>query len=403
MGTLSDHRRAFALATGLLFSTAFSTGTAIAQGAPASTTQPPDSSSQNGWKKFNGGWGNQNTASPRASAATAPSPTTAVQVTQDAGQAPPANISPDSSAPPSNVPVIRPDTGRQEPPAEAPLTIQPGTILIVRINQALSSDRNQVGDIFSATLTQPLIVRGIVVAQRGQTVAGRVMEAKKAGKVSGVSHLGIALTSLTLADGQNVPIESQLLVRKGPTSVGRDAAAVAGTTALGAAIGAAADWGRGAAIGAGAGAFAGVLGVLLTRGYPTVVYPETQLTFQVTAPVPINTDYAPQAFRAVGAADYPQSSPAPQQEPPPQASAPPPPAYQYPYAYPYPYPYYAYYGAPYYPYYPYYGYGYGYGYPFFFGFYGRGFYGGGFRGGGFHGGGFHGGGFHGGGGHGGHR
>ena len=38
------------------------------------------------------------------------------------------------------------------------------------------------------------------------------------------------------------------------------------TTAMGAAIGAAAEWGRGAAIGAGAGAAAGVVGVLLTRG-----------------------------------------------------------------------------------------------------------------------------------------
>ena len=97
----SFSHRTFALAVALLFSA----GTAIAQDAPASTTQPPDSGSQNGWKKFNGGWGNQNTASPRASATSAPSPTAAVQVTQDAGQAPP----PDSSAPPSNL-VIRPDT-----------------------------------------------------------------------------------------------------------------------------------------------------------------------------------------------------------------------------------------------------------------------------------------------------
>jgi len=382
----SNQHRISLLAVGLLFSA----GTALAQDAPANTTQPPDSSSQNGWKRFNGGWSNQNAASPRAGTP-APTPTTAVQVTRDA----PPSISPDSTTPPANLPAIRPDRGAQE--TSSRLTIQPGTILIVRMNQALSSDHNQVGDVFSATLTQPVVVHGIVVAQRGQTVAGRVVEAKKAGMVSGVSHLGIALTSLTLADGQTVPIESQLLVRKGPTSVGRDAAAIAGTTALGAGIGAAADWGRGAAIGAGAGAAAGVLGVLLTRGYPTIVYPESQLTFQTMAPVPIDTDYAPQAFRAVDPADYPQSS-APQQAPAPQAPAAAPPP-----AYPYPYPYYVY-GPPYNPYdYPYYGYPYyGYygGYPFFgssFFFFGHGhdhFHG--FHGGGFHGGGFHGGGFHGG-------
>src|SRR6516162_1855902 len=244
------------------------------------------------------------------------------------------------------------------PVGSPPLTIRPGTILTVRLNQRLSSDHNQVGDVFSATLTQPVIVQGIVVAKQGQTVAGHVVEAKKAGMVSGVSHLGIALTTLTLVDGQNVPIQSQLLVRKGPTSVGRDAAAVAATTGLGAAIGAAAGWGKGAAIGAAAGAAAGTIGVLLTRGLPTVVQPETPLTFQVTSPVTIETNNAPQAFRFVNSADYP---PEQAQQPQQALGYPAPPSY--------PYPYYVY--APsYYPYYPYYGYPYFYGpsFSFFFGF-----------------------------------
>ena len=49
------------------------------------------------------------------------------------------------------------------------------------MNQALSSDRNQEGDIFTATLTQPVVVNGVVVAQRGQTVMGRVAEATRPG------------------------------------------------------------------------------------------------------------------------------------------------------------------------------------------------------------------------------
>jgi len=253
-----------------------------------------------------------------------------------------------------------------------PLIMKPGTTLTVRINHPLSSEHNRAGDVFTATLTQPVIVLGIVVARSGQNVVGRVVEAKKAGKVSGVSRLGITLTSLTLVDGQTMPIQSQLLVREGPTSVGRDAAAVASTTGLGAAIGAAADWGTGAAIGAGAGAAAGVIGVLLTRGHPTVVEPETLMTFQVTAPATIETNDAPQAFRFVESADYP-SSQAPARE----TLAYPPPALPA-------YPYYVYYAPPYYasyhPYYPFYGYPYFYGPSFSFtfgypGYYGyRGFY-----------------------------
>jgi hypothetical protein len=92
--------------------------------------------------------------------------------------------------------------------------------------------------------------------------------------------------------------------RTGRSDVGRDVGTVATTTAVGAAIGAAADYGRGAAIGAGAGAAAGLIGVLLTRGHPTVVYPETVLTFRIDSPVAVNTARAPQAFRYVGPDEY---------------------------------------------------------------------------------------------------
>jgi len=232
------------------------------------------------------------------------------------------------------------------PPAQPPppqLTLKPGTFITVRVNQVLNSDRNQAGDGFSATLIKPVIVDGVVVADRGQTIGGRVTEAKKAGRISGVSHLGIELTDLTVADGDQIPVHTQLIGRNGSTSVGRDATVIGGTTALGAATGAAAAWGTGAAIGAGAGAAAGIIGVLLTRGNPTVITPETILTFRVQDPITISTERAPQAFRPVTPADYQQAAAQPQ-----LARRPPPPG--------------AYYGPGYYPY------GYGYGYPYYYGY-----------------------------------
>lgn len=273
---------------------------------------------------------------------------------------------------PANTPGPPPSQGTQPPqgPQGAPpsqLTITPGTYLTVRINQPLSSDHNQSGDAFSATLVRPVVVDGFVVAQTGQTLGGRVVEAEKAGRVQGVSKLGVQLTDLTLVDGQNVPIHSQLISRTGSTSVGRDVAGVGGTTALGAAVGAAADWGRGAAIGAGAGAAVGLLGVLVTRGHATVLYPEQVLTFRVEAPVTIATERAPQAFRWVEPEDYNQGLQASRPMTPRPACGPygcrPPSLYG---AYGYPY----YYGPGLYPYW-------GPSFAFFYGgprFYGRGYY-----------------------------
>jgi len=243
------------------------------------------------------------------------------------------------------------DQAPPPPPVPPQLTLSAGTFVTIRVNQFLSSDRNQAGDAFSATLAKPLMVDGVVVAEPGETVGGRVAEAKKAGMVKGVSRLALELTDLTLVDGQQVPIRTQLSGRNGPTSVGRDAAGIAGTTATGAAIGAAANWGKGAAIGAGAGAIAGTLGVLLTRGYPTVVTPESLLTFRLDAPVVVSTVRAPQAFRYAEPGEY-QASAEPQRprpaSPPCQGYGCPPAPYLYygaPYNYPYPYYYPSYWGG----------------------------------------------------------
>ena len=304
------------------------------------------------------------------------------------------NVS-DQSADPST-PVARDDAAQapadqppadQLPPAPPPaaafpskLTIQPGSFLTIRVDQPLSSNQNHEGDYFSGTLAQPVVIDGIVVAQRGQTVSGRVSTAFKGGLGKGPSKLGLELTSLTAVDGQQVPLQTQLVTRAANHSnAGRNVATVGTTTAVGAVIGTAADWGTGAAIGAGVGAIAGLAGVLLTPGAPAVVYPESVLTFRVQAAAVVETDRAPQAFRYVETSDYQQ--PAVEQSrvqgPPAQRPAP----YYAPYPYPYPYPYYAY--GPYYPYYwgpsfgvvigPRWGYG-GYG-----GFYRGGYYRGGRR------------------------
>ena len=232
------------------------------------------------------------------------------------------------------------------PPVPASLTIQQGTYITVRVNQMLSSDKNQPGDAFTATLAQPVVVNGVVIAEPGQTLGGRVVSAQKH-HFDTPARLGIQLTNMTLVDGQQVPISTQFISRRGGTTPGgQEAGTVAATTGLGAVIGAAAGWGTGAAIGAGAGAAAGIIGVLVTHNHASVIYPEQILTFRVEAPITISTEHGQQAFRYVQPNEYDRpydngSTYGPGAY---DTAAPPPPAYGYPYSYPYPY--YAY-GYPY--------------------------------------------------------
>ena len=263
--------------------------------------------------------------------------------------------------------------------APSSLVLPAGAMLTVRTTEWISSDDFRPGDTFAVTLEQPVVVDGWVVARLGQMAIGAVTVAKKAGRIHGVSHLGVHLAELTLVDGQQLSLDSQLVQYSGGTSNGRDVAAVGATTGVGAIIGAAADGGAGAGIGAGAGAVAGLIGVLTTRGRPTVIPAESLLTFRTTAPLTISTVRSQMAFRPVSQSDYGDRNSYSRSGPPPQAPG------SYGYGYPPPPLYYDYAYAP----YPYYGYGWGYGFyppPFYFGFSGVYFGGHGYRGyGGFHG------------------
>jgi hypothetical protein len=219
-------------------------------------------------------------------------------------------------------------------PVPANITIPTGKVIFARLNEPLSSDHNHPGDTFTATLDQPIVVDGWVVARRGETIVGTVTQAQKAGRVKGVSHLGLELTDITIVDGNQMPVKAELWNGSAGTSHGNDAAAIATST------------GAGTIIGAGAGALAGIGLVLLTRGKPTVLGPEYPLSFRLKEPLTISTANSAQAFLPVGSGDY-NSSPSLRRRGGPG----------YPAAYP---PYYASCGpyggcGPYYPY-PYYGY-----------------------------------------------
>jgi hypothetical protein len=255
-------------------------------------------------------------------------------VPQESSPAPAPMAAPQDAAPPNAAP-----TNQPLPPE---LTLPVGTIVQVRTNEWLSTNRNLPGDGFNATLAQPVVVNGWVVAQRGESVLGRVTMVQKN---HGTTRLGLQLSELTFVDGQLLPIQTQLAQTSAGTDRARDVGVVGSTTGTGAVIGAIAGGGTGAAVGAGIGAIAG-LGVITTQGKPTVIPPETLLTFQLQSPATISTEKSKFAFHPVTNADYNASlsSQRPQRlardgaYPPP--SPPPPSYYGYPYAYdPYFYPY----------------------------------------------------------------
>lgn len=174
------------------------------------------------------------------------------------------------------------------PPREPQrVTLPAGTLLQVRLGERLSSDSNALGDTFFATLDQPLVADGWVIAERGARVLGRVAEVAEAGRIKGVASMTLELAQITTSDGQKIPLRAAHFVRKGDSSRKADAAKVGIAAAIGAAIGAATGGGKGAGIGAASGGAAGAGAVLLTRGEPAVLAAETRLSFRLDQAVTI--------------------------------------------------------------------------------------------------------------------
>ena len=135
-------------------------------------------------------------ASPNSSTAANSAP----QESNTAGApAQPPMAAPQDTAPPNAPPA------EQALPSE--LTLPVGTTIQVRTNEWLSTDRNLPGDGFNATLAQPIVINGWVVAQRGQSVLGRVTMVQKN---HGTTQLGLQMSELTFVDGQLLPIQTQL-------------------------------------------------------------------------------------------------------------------------------------------------------------------------------------------------
>ena len=167
------------------------------------------------------------------------------------------------------------------------MTLNAGLLIPVRLIDGLSTERNVTGDSFTGSLDQPLVVDGLVIAERGSRVEGKVVSSDKGGKVKGTASIAVQLTRIHLSDGQTISVQTDSFEQQAESSKKTDAAKVGAGAAIGALIGALAGGGKGAAIGAGVGGGAGGGDVLLTRGKPATIASETKISFRLNTPLSV--------------------------------------------------------------------------------------------------------------------
>lgn len=166
-------------------------------------------------------------------------------------------------------------------PAPAPIVIPEGRVLVVSLDQSVSTKDNSDGDRFQASLAEPVTADGQTVIPVGARATGTVVKAQSAGRVKGGAILELSLDSVTI-HGQKYSIETSMFEEAGKGRGKRTVVGGGGGAALGAIVGAIAGGGKGAAIGALAGGGAGTAGAAFTGKRDIVLPAETRLHFKLS-------------------------------------------------------------------------------------------------------------------------
>ena len=166
------------------------------------------------------------------------------------------------------------------------VTVPAGTVITVRLANAVGSKRSNSGDQFTASVATPVEVDGKVIVPSGAEASGKVLQAVPQGRFKGAAVLRLALESITIK-GDSYDVHTSAVSRYLKGKGKRTAAMIGGGAGGGALIGGLAGGGKGALIGAALGAGAGTAGAAYT-GNKEIIFPaESTLSFKLAEPLTV--------------------------------------------------------------------------------------------------------------------
>ncbi|HWI20118.1 MAG TPA: hypothetical protein VNT81_20335, partial [Vicinamibacterales bacterium] len=188
-----------------------------------------------------------------------------------------------------------PEYREPEPPAPAPtpapeyldVTVPSDAVLGLQIERTVSSELARVEDRVEARVTRDVRVADRIAIPAGSTVRGSVTEVDRGGRVKGKSRLAIRFHTIVLADGSELALKTDPVVREGQSPGGESAAKVGGAAIGGAILGAILGGGKGAAIGGAVGAGAGTAAAMSNDRNPATLSAGTTVTVRMQAPVTV--------------------------------------------------------------------------------------------------------------------
>jgi hypothetical protein len=199
------------------------------------------------------------------------------------------------AAPPALEPIRPPDPEPvrvAEPPAPRfeELVIAADSVVGLQVETSVTSEQAQVEDEIVARVTRDVRVGDRVAIPAGSKAYGEVTLVERGGRVRERARLGIRFTSVVLADGTRVPLETETIYREGNPPGGESAGKIGGGAIGGAIIGGILGGAKGAAIGGSIGAGAGTAAVMAGGRNAATLPGGTPVTVRVTQPTTVTVE-----------------------------------------------------------------------------------------------------------------
>lgn len=164
------------------------------------------------------------------------------------------------------------------------------SIIGLQVDTPLSSERARVEDRVEARVTRDVMANGRVAIPAGSRVLGSVTLVDKGGKLKERARLGIRFHTLVLADGSDVPLQTEPVYREGESPAGDSAKKIGGAAAVGAILGAIIGGGKGAVVGGSTGAAGGTAAVMAGDRNPATIAPGSIVSVRLSSPVTIQVE-----------------------------------------------------------------------------------------------------------------
>lgn len=168
------------------------------------------------------------------------------------------------------------------------VTLPAGTVLPIRLEESLASDRSRVEEPVTATVVRTVTVHGVAAVPAGSVVRGTVTQARQSGRVKGVAELAVRFDSIApRGSEERYHVRTGLVARRAQTTHKKDALQIGVPTAGGAIVGGLLGGKKGALIGSTVGGGAGTAVVLSTRGKEVRLPRGSRLSIRLLEPVTV--------------------------------------------------------------------------------------------------------------------